>query len=173
MSKSVEIELTFLATNIPIEIYKVKPVRIKDTYIPENHDFSPLRLRKTDDKYELTRKMPVKKGDYSKHNEHTIPLEEIVYLDISRLSKKSVVKDRYSVVINKYNAQVDVFQENLLGLVLIEFEFSSIRKMQEFKKPKCCLVDVTQDRTILGGQLAGKSYDDISSWLEKKGYIKL
>jgi len=173
MSKELETELTFLCASLPVEINGLIPIRIEDIYIPEKHDFSPLRLRKQGNTYVLTRKMPVLNGDYSAHIEHTIPLEKDIYNDIKRLSNKSVVKDRYEVAIDGYNAHVDVFLEELSGLVLVEFEFPSIEEMSFFKAPACCLKDVTQERTILGGQLAGKKYSDIERWLKEQGYKKL
>ncbi|MCA9328151.1 hypothetical protein KC959_00105 [Candidatus Saccharibacteria bacterium] len=173
MNKETEIELTFLAAELPKEIKASAPLCIVDTYIPEKHDFSPLRIRKRGNVHELTRKMPIKKDDYSAHEEITIPLEEDVYIDMLRLSKKSVTKDRYVVKIDDYYAHVDVFKERLQGLVLIEFEFKSKEEIDGFEVPNSCLVDVTQDRTILGGQIAGKSYEDIEPWLKSKGYKKL
>ncbi len=173
MSHEVEIERTYLAASIPIEIKDVTPVRIEDTYIPEKHNFSPLRLRSQNKKFELTRKMPVREGDFSSHDEHTIPLEEDVFQDIKRLSSKSVTKDRYSVSIMGIPAQADVFRGELEGLVLIEFEFKDEEAMNSFRVPSCCLADVTQENTIRGGQLAGKKYDDIAGWLSEFNYRKL
>ena len=173
MSKELEIELTFLAASIPKEIDGVEPVYYEDVYIPEDSEFPVLRLRKMQNKYELTKKVPVSKDDFSEHVEHTIPLDKTEYRLMKGISKRRVSKNRYRVCIDGIEAEVDVFDDALKGLVLIDFEFDSEAELMNFNPPKCCLVDVTQEKTILGGQLAGKSYVSMEQWLNQVGYKKL
>lgn len=173
MSTEREIELTFLASMLPQDLDQAQHVVIEDIYIPEDDEFPPLRLRRKGDMFEITRKMPAVTGDYSQHIEHTIPLDQKTYEILSQVSARRLRKKRYLTIIANMPAEVDVFEDELEGLVLIEFEFTAKSALENFQKPTECLIDVTQDRQILGGQLAGKSYDDIKGWLESKGYTKL
>jgi CYTH domain-containing protein len=173
MSQELEIELTFLASYIPDEIKNVEPIFYSDMYIPMESDFAVLRLRKKGDKYEITKKIPVNEGDFSAHTEHTIPLLESEYAALKRSKGKVIEKFRYSVKIEGHRAEVDVFTGGMRGLVLIDFEFSSGVEMSAFVPPACCLIDVTQERVILGGQLAGLNYKDIEGWLTEKEYVSL
>lgn len=84
-----------------------------------------------------------------------------------------MVKNRYRVSIDNKMAEVDVFVENLAGLVLIDFEFDSIYEKSNFRMPSVALADVTQEDFIAGGLLAGKKYSDIAPELDKFKYNRL
>ncbi|MEI6755837.1 MAG: hypothetical protein WCK80_02395 [bacterium] len=167
----VELELTYLASALPTEIATVQPKRLVDVYIPESGvDHARLRLRKKGEKFEATKKIPLVEGDASAHTEMTIPLDEAEFSALIQVSNKRVVKDRYNVVIEGSPAEVDVFREELSGLVLIDFEFASETEKVNFKQPEICLADVTQENFIAGGLLAGKTYQDIEQDLQMFNY---
>ncbi len=171
---SIEQELTYLAATLPPEINGVTPTRLKDIYIPETANVHPqLRLRKKGQKYEITKKVPLIEGDASAHTELTIPLEENEFVALEGASKKVVEKDRYNVEISGYPAEVDVFVGELSGLVLIDFEFDNEDSKSKFVAPSICLADVTQEKFIAGGLLAGKAYADIEPQLKSFGYSSL
>ena len=173
-NQELELEYTFLANELPAEIEGVTPKRIVDIYIPDSGvDHPRLRLRQKGDTYELTKKIPVTEGDASAQIETTIQLDVNEFNALSQVSQKRVAKDRYFVTINGFAAEVDVFRENLEGLVLLDFEFASEEDRAKFVQPEVCLADVTQEDFIAGGLLAGKSYSDISADLTRFGYIKL
>lgn len=168
---SVELELTYLAKAIPVEIKDVQPTRVVDIYVPEITGVHPrLRLRQKGEKYEITKKIPVNSADASVQKELTIPLNKGEFKALSSASGKRVVKDRYKVVIGGTNAEVDVFREGLKGLIVIDFEFSSKVRKEAFMPPEVCLADVTQETFIAGGSLAGKTLSDIKSQLAKYAY---
>jgi hypothetical protein len=104
MSLETEIELTFLARFLPPEVENIKPIIMEDIYIPENSKFPMLRLRKKDDSYEVTKKSPIKEGDFSEHTEHTIELDNQEYTALKQSSSRTVSKKRYAVQINGYEA---------------------------------------------------------------------
>lgn len=87
--------------------------------------------------------------------------------------KKRVVKDRYNIEIEGKMAEVDVFTEDLKGLVLMDFEFNTVHEKSVFKMPGLALSDVTQEEFIAGGMLAGKTYNDISSELKRFNYRRI
>jgi len=65
---------------------------------------------------------------------------------------------------------VDVFQDDLVGLVLVDFEFKEVADKNNFDMPDFCLTDVTQDKYFAGGMLCGKKYTDIQDHLDELGY---
>ena len=155
------------------ELKNTIPTRITDVYIPDTTEHSHLRLRKRGNLYEITKKTPVKDGDASEQIEQTIPLTKDEFEALISCSQKRVSKDRYNIIIEGHNAEVDVFQDQLKGLVLIDFEFKTISEKSSFKTPSIALADVTQESFTAGGVLAGKSYQDIKPELACFNYQKL
>ena len=139
MSRELELELTFLAKEIPEGIKDVIPTRITDVYIPDTTKHSHLRLRKRDNLYEITKKTPVKDGDASEQIEQTTPLTKDEFEALINCSQKRVSKDRYNIIIEGHNAEVDVFQDQLKGLVLIDFEFKNYFRKILIQNTEYCL----------------------------------
>lgn len=173
MSQQLERKRTFLAKELPQEIKTTEPTRIVDIYIPDTPAHSHLRLRQNGKTYEITKKTSVAAGDASEHIEQTIPLTEEEFAALSRCSAKRVAKDRYRVMIDGTLAEIDVFIEDLAGLVLIDFEFDTEDEKDNFTPPSIALADVTQEDFIAGGLLAGKTYDAIAPELARFYYKKL
>lgn len=169
----IELELTYLAKEIPAEVSGAAPVELMDIYVPEDAPRPYIRLRQKGKKYEITKKKPIDSSDFSRQTEQTIPLDEIEFNALSKSSSRKVVKDRYQVNIGGSPAEIDVFKDDLKGLVLIDFEFNNSEAKQSFQPPTCCLADVTQELFIAGGQLAGVKYSDIESDLNRFNYKKL
>ena len=170
----VEMELTFLAREIPQEIVGVTPQFMMDVYIPDvGH--AELRVRQKGDKFEITKKKPILGGDgFTKiMKEMTIPLTKTEFEALSLSGKRKVLKYRYNVTIGGFPAEVDIFQGPLKGLVMIDFEFSDMSKRNAFKAPSVCLADVTREIFKAGGVLAGKSYSDIENELARFNYKPL
>lgn len=167
-----ELERTFLARELPKEIAGAEYVEIVDVYVPDGPGHATLRLRKKGDKYAITKKTPMT-DDSSEMMEHTIELNASEYAALCGCSKKRVVKKRYYVRIDGFDAEVDVFEEDLKGLVLVDFEFSDVRSKNEFKMPGGMLADVTPEEFIAGGMLAGKKYEEIEGELKNYGYKRI
>ena len=164
-----ELERTFLVKDLPKEIEGADFVEIVDTYIPDGPEHSHLRLRKKGNKCSITKKMPMA-DDASEMMEHTIELDDAEYEALASCSKKRVVKKRYFAKIDGFDAEVDVFEEGLQGLVLVDFEFSDVNEKNKFVMPESLLADVTPEEFIAGGMLAGKNYEDIAGDLDRYGY---
>lgn len=166
-----EFELTFLAREMPPEIKGNSGELLTDTYFPETGVRHPsLRIRQRGDVRELTKKIQLADGDASAHRELTVPLTREEYSGLAGDNKRTVSKVRYAVSIGGYEAEVDVFQGALAGLVLIDFEFPNEDEMRAFVPPAVCLADVTQEEFIAGGVLAGKCYDDLKEQLGAFNY---
>jgi CYTH domain-containing protein len=170
----IEYELTYLAKYIPKEIEGVTPKLITDYYLPEENCEHPhLRIRAKGSSFEITKKQPLDGTDSSEQSEHTIQLNKDEYEDMVNGRTRKVSKNRYSIAIDGFAADVDVFLDELEGLVLIDFEFTSKESKDAFTPPDVCLADVTQEAFIAGGLLAGKTYADIRIQLDVYGYSKI
>jgi len=169
----IEIEKTYLVKDLPKNLKNCKFKEIIDIYIPKTSDHSKLRIRRNGDKFEMTKKEPVSGRDSSYQKEQTIILTETEFNTFSELEGKRVRKFRYYYNYNGQIAEIDIFQDLLNGLVLVDFEFITLKEKDNFKMPDFCLADVTQKVFIAGGVICGKSYKDIENDLNRFGYQKL
>lgn len=169
--EEIEREKTFLAKYLP-DLSSCESKEMVDTYIPENAPHPIVRIRKQGDSYMITKKSPVDESA-STQTEQTIPLTKDEYDALSLVSKKQIEKVRYYYPFNGRMVEIDVFQGDLVGLVLVDVEFESSDDMEAFPIPEFCLVDITEEKFIAGGMLAGKSYADIEEKLKEFGYKPL
>ena len=170
----IELEKTFLVKKLPKDLKNCRFREIIDIYIPKTSEHPVLRLRKFGDRFELTKKEPVEEGDASRQEEQTIILSEEEFNALNQqVQGKRVRKLRYYYDHEGRTAEFDVFQDELKGLVLVDFEFDSLSEKESFRMPDFCLADVTQEVFIAGGMLCGKSYADIEDNLNRFGYRKL
>ena len=169
----IEREKTFLAKYIPQDVLTCESKDIIDIYIPKNQTHSHLRIRKSGDVCEITKKVQVEKDDASTQKEFTIPLTKEEYEALSVLPGKRVEKRRYYYPYNGKTIEFDVFLGDLSGLVLVDVEFDTAEEKTAFDMPDFCLADITQEEFIAGGMLCGKTYEDISAQLQAFEYIAL
>jgi len=168
-----ELELTYLVKKVPDGLFESPAKRIVDHYIPLESNHPTLRLRKNGEKMELTKKEPISDGDSSRQLEETIPLTADEYAAIAKIPAKKVSKMRYYFPYQGRTIEVDVFDEDLAGLILADVEFEEQDEKENFKMPEFCLIEVTQDKNLAGGMLAGKSFADLQEHLAAVGYVKI
>ncbi|MFZ2188196.1 MAG: hypothetical protein WAV73_01365 [Candidatus Moraniibacteriota bacterium] len=169
----IELELTYLAKYIPDGLLNCPSKKIIDRYLPFESSHPVLRLRKSGEKMELTKKRPIDDIDASRQLEETILLDIDEFETLVKLPAQIVAKTRYYYSCEGNAFEVDVFEGDLLGLVLVDIEFENVAEKEKFKMPEFCLVDMTQDKMIAGGMLAGKKYADIKNYFEQLGYVAL
>jgi len=165
-----EFEVTYLPKYLPAQVSSASSKEMLDIYIPVSSAHPTLRIRKCGENYEVTKKQPVTEGDASHQFETTVPLTADEFADLEKLEGKRVTKTRYFYKENDTNYEIDVFQDNLKGLILVDVEFQSKKEKSNFKAPEWFLADVTQEDFIAGGMLCGKHYDDIREKLKTFGY---
>ena len=68
---------------------------------------------------------------------------------------------------NGYTLEIDVFKNNLEGLILCDVEFPSEAEKDSFLPPSFCGADMTQETRLAGGMLCGKEYKDIEENIQK------
>ena len=118
----IELEKTYLAKFIPDGLSRCKNKEIIDIYIPGSSKHPKIRLRKSGDKYEITKKEPIK-DDASHQLEQTIVLTKEEFDSLSAIEGKKTHKIRHYYEYNGITAEIDVFLEALKGLIVVDFEF--------------------------------------------------
>lgn len=168
----VELEKTYLAKYLPINLGTFPSKEIIDLYLPADAQHALLRIRKSGDYIEITKKTMVG-NDASHQIEQTIDLTAEEYGAFSFIVGKRLRKMRYYYPYQGINTEIDVFLDDLAGLVLVDVEFASADLKDTFTMPDFCLADVTQDEWLAGGVLSGKTYADIEEILKSYHYQKL
>lgn len=163
----IELEKTYLVKNPPSDLEKYPKVELIDIYLPKSSPHPDLRIRRKGEKYEITKKSPVKDNDASAQTEHTIKLTKEEYQTLEKIDGLKIRKFRYSYPYGGQTGEIDVFQDNLSGLILADFEFKTEKERDEFPLPSFCLADVTNDPVIAGGILASKKFSDLTYLFDK------
>lgn len=167
----IELEKTFLAKSLP-DLKGCKSIEIIDMYIPKAAAHPKLRIRRYGNRFEITKKLPVGE-DASTQEEQTISLTKEEFTALMKLGGKKARKTRHFYSYMGRNITIDIFRDKLEGLVLVDAEFGNEREMNKFTAPDFCLAEVTQEKTLAGGMLCGKSYKDMEPTLRRYGYKKL
>jgi len=168
-----EIEYTYLARRIPESLGQCARKEIIDAYILSDRTPLSLRIRKSGEKREITKKEPLDENNISEQIEQTISLTPLEYNSLMQSQTNIVRKIRYFYPYKELQLEVDVFQDALLGLVVIEAEFESRTSRDAFVMPDFCLAEITNEHFIAGGALAGTSYADIEPELARFNYHPL
>ncbi len=132
-----EIERKYLLIKLPENL---------DTYPHRNLEQGYLctapvvRIRRDDDKYELT----YKSGGMMVRQEYNLPLTKASYEHLrKKIDGRLITKKRYMIPYGKYTIELDVFENDLAPLVLAEVEFNSEEEANSFTPPEWFGEDVT------------------------------
>ncbi len=132
-----EIERKFLIKELPdnLENYPVR--HIEQGYLCT----APvLRIRRDNDKYELT----YKGSGCMVREEHNLPLTEESYLHLrKKIDGRLIVKKRYMIPYKDYTIDLEIFEEDLAPLTLAEVEVASKEDAEAFVAPAWFAEDVT------------------------------
>ncbi len=170
MSHELEIEKTYLAKILPTGLTDCRFKEIIDIYLPKESEHAKLRIRKNGDVCTITKKSPVNENNASIQNEEHIHLTPEEFQAFSRVEGNIVRKNRYYYPYQGYTAEIDVFQDQLNGLVLIDFEFKSEDELNAFVMPDFCLAEVTQEEGIAGGVLCRQTMKSLEDFFKKYSY---
>ena len=136
-----EIERKFLLKKIPSELKITGQKEIEQYYLCRE-DKTVVRVRRTDDKYTLT----IKQGGGIVRFERDIAISYTDFTEIASISKdRKIIKTRYLAPFNKLTVELDVFKENLEGLILAEIEFQTEEQAKNFVPPSWLGKEVTDD----------------------------
>lgn len=135
-----EIERKYGVKVVPANIEQYEVKEIEQGYLCNN---PIVRIRKSNEDYFLTykSKLGVKQqveGMPIINNEVELPLTKEAYDILKTKTEHNLVcKTRYLVPLQDgLVAEMDFFQENLLGLIMVEVEFQSEEQANTFVKPE-------------------------------------
>ena len=147
-----EIERKYLVKkDVYSVIDEIKPHQITQAYLV-NEKSKSVRIRIMDDVAFLTIKSDIV-GITSKEYEYEIPVNEALSL-IESFGLKTLNKKRYKVDFNSKTWEIDVFDENLDGLVLAEIELQS--EDEKFDVPEWIGLEVTLNPEYLNANLINR-----------------
>lgn len=137
-----EIERKFLVFNLPNDYQEYPSKLIRQTYIAIEDNGTEVRLRKVDNDFILT----VKSMGTLVRLEREIKLTEDQYNQLLPVTQdRQIDKTRYSIPYQNHVIELDVFKNNLKGLIIAEIEFTSINEANEFKKLSWMGIEVTSN----------------------------
>ena len=132
-----EIERKFLLKQLPPNLNTYPYRQLEQGYLSTN---PVVRIRKDDDRYELTYKG---KGAMVRE-EYNLPLTQSSYEHLrEKIDGRLIVKKRYLIPFGDYTIELDVFEGDLAPLTLAEVEFSSEEEANAFTPPNWFAEDVT------------------------------
>lgn len=135
-----EIERKFLLKEIPENIESYPLRQLEQGYLCTG---PVVRIRKDNDKYELTYKG---KGSMVRE-EYNLPLTQEAYEHLrEKIDGRLITKKRYMIPFEKYTIELDIFEGDLAPLTLAEVEFSSEEEANNFVAPDWFAEDVTFSR---------------------------
>lgn len=164
-----EIERTFLVKKLPADLKKYKSSKIKQGFISPSPRL--LRVRQKDDKFEITKKFPLRDDNRSSAEEINIPLTKDEFNLFWPLTKNFLEKTRYVIPLeNNLKAELDIFEGKLMGLVFVEVEFPNATEMEKFMPLDWFGPDITQEDFSANSFLAGKTFAQIAEIIKGKNY---
>ena len=134
-----EIERKYLIKTLP-ENLEQYPLRVLEQgYLCTT---PVVRIRKDNDKYELT----YKSGGLMARQEYNLPLTADAYEHLRlKVDGRIISKKRYMLPLREYTIELDIFEGDLAPLMLAEVEFPSIEEANAFEPPEWFGEDVTFD----------------------------
>jgi CYTH domain-containing protein len=164
----IETEHRFLLKAIPEDLSAEEPFyRIIDRYIPGTR----LRLRRIESPsgetlaFKLGQKYQAPDLDAHQTLMTNFYLDEAEYQVLTPIGGSTIIKRRYRYTFAGNDYSIDVFEGNLLGLILAEIESHSEVDISPLPVPKFTIREVTDDPLFTGGKLAELSKDEFQAWL--------
>ena len=133
-----EIERKYLVRKLPENLEQYNKKEIAQGYLCTE---PVVRIRRSNDDYYMTYK-----GDgLMVREEYNLPLTQEAYEHLRpKIYGLLIAKTRYLIPLdNKLTAELDVFEEDLNGLVIVEVEFNTVEEANAFHAPDWFGEDVT------------------------------
>ena len=153
-----EIERKYQINNIPGELSQYESKKIEQGYLCHN---PTLRIRKSNEDYILTYKSKFgiekrKENSAIMNNEVELPLTETAYYELKAKTEGNIIhKTRYLIPLgNGLTAELDVFEEQLQGLVFVEVEFPDDETAEVFLPPEWIGKDLSSDKRFTNYNLS-------------------
>ena len=144
-----EIERKYLVRKLPENLEQYNKKKIAQGYLCTE---PVVRIRRSNDDYYMTYK-----GDgLMVREEYNLPLTQEAYEHLRpKIDGLLIAKTRYLIPLdNKLTAELDVFEEDLNGLVIVEVEFNTVEEANAFHAPDWFGEDVTNSGTYHNSYLS-------------------
>jgi len=143
-----EIERKYEINNLPEDLTRYKYKKIEQGYLCHN---PIIRIRKSNEDYILTYKSKLKKNEVGSaifNHEVELPLSKEAYETLlTKIENNLVKKTRYLIpLLNGLTAELDIFEEKLIGLIFVEVEFPDEQASNEFIPPNWFGRDLSEDK---------------------------
>jgi CYTH domain-containing protein len=139
----IEIERKFLVSQLPFSLGTKRGAKIRQGYIIATDDGLELRVRQKDERFFQT----VKFGEGLARTEIEIELSEKQFMQLwPNTQGRRVSKVRYPVPVTQGTAELDIFDGELDGLLLVEVEFDTVDESRQFEPPDWFGTEVTEDK---------------------------
>ncbi len=140
-----EIEKKYLVKTLPERLEEFPHSRLTQSYISRN---PVIRLRKIETKQGSSYMLTVKGEGLSVRQEFELPLTQEAYEALSHKTEGRILKKvRYRIPLKQgYTAELDRFEGELNGLVLVEVEFPTEAEMRAFVPPAWFGEDVSESK---------------------------
>lgn len=144
-----EIERKYLLKKLPDDLENYPHRHLEQGYLC----VAPVvRIRKDDDRYELT----YKSGGMMVRQEYNLLLTKDSYEHLKKkIDGRLITKKRYMIPYQGYTIELDVFENDLAPLVLAEVEFETEEEANTFTPPEWFGKDVTFDGRYHNSFLSG------------------
>lgn len=163
----VELEQGWLINELP-DLKKAKKSQITQAYLnnykdDKGREVKDARIRKQDGVHTLTAKFYAgNKNESGQLIEETKEITKDEYIELIKTAKNKVVKTRYYYPLEDgLTAEIDIYENNLKGLEVVEVEFPSLAKLNNFKKPEWFGKEVTDSRGIYPAHIADMSIEEV------------
>jgi CYTH domain-containing protein len=146
-----EIERKFLVDRLPPDIENLTGKSIRQGYVIAAEGGIELRVRQKQSACYQT----VKMGEGLSRTEIEIELSPDQFNRLWPYTDgRRVSKTRYTFPVGDHTAELDRFEGNLEGLLLVEVEFASVDDARDFTPPDWFGRDVTEDKHYKNKHLA-------------------
>ena len=155
-----ETERKFLVKEIP-DLTNTAYKEISQIYISYDPE---IRIRKSDNNYFIT-----KKSDGTLvREEYEEEISKNTFDILSSLNKGRIVnKTRYLVYINGNVGELDIYHDELYGLVTLEVEFSDLEESNNFVVPSWVSEEVTYDKRYKNRKLSSSELSTIKELIDE------
>ena len=149
-----EIERKFLLKELPSDLEKYPVRHLEQGYLCTG---PVVRIRKDNDKYELTYKA---KGMMVRE-EYNLPLTKEAYEHLKgKIDGRLITKKRYMIPFEKYTIELDVFEEPYKNLIIAEVEFESEEQANNYIPPEWFGRDVSLSGEYQNNVLSRKEFSN-------------
>lgn len=132
-----EIERKFTISKLPENLDQYPFHHIEQGYLSTD---PVVRIRRQDEEYILT----YKGTGMMVRTEYNLPLTKESYEHMKpKADGIIIVKKRYNIPLGKYTIELDVFENDLEGLIIAEVEFATTQEAEDFNPPDWFYKDVT------------------------------